>query len=149
MLIVKELMPKNDYTEKFKSIIQYDDWQERRFIANRTNYYSFIQSVDYNSCKTLTPSYKLLPSSIITPNTQGSTNLHQANLNDVAISITAGSEDFSFKATRKNIYEEALFKTEDERFELDILIEQNYSTIIILEQINNKLKEFSSNEAKR
>ena len=39
-------------------------------------------------------------------------------LNDRLVSIPTGSEDFSFKSTRKNIYEENLFKCEDERFEL-------------------------------
>ena len=39
-------------------------------------------------------------------------------LNDQYISTTSGSEDFSFKASRKNNYEDALFRCEDERYEV-------------------------------
>ena len=46
----------------------------------------------------------------------------KAELNDVWISVGKGSEDFSFKAMRRNTFEEALFKCEDERFELDLTI---------------------------
>ncbi len=47
-----------------------------------------------------------------------STPLAEEVLNDRVISLPTGSEDFSFKSTRKNIYEENLFKCEDERFEV-------------------------------
>lgn len=50
-------------------------------------------------------------------------------------SIPTGSEDFSFKSTRKNIYEENLFKCEDERFELDMVIENNAAAIRVLEPV--------------
>lgn len=39
------------------------------------------------------------------------------------------SEDYSFKLMRKNQYEEALFRCEDDRYEFEICIEQNLSTI--------------------
>ena len=57
----------------------------------------------------------------------------QSVLNDYYFSIPSGTEDFSFKITRKNQYEEAIFKTEDDRYELDIIIECNYSVIKALE----------------
>jgi hypothetical protein len=44
--------------------------------------------------------------------------LRSSVLNDVWVSVPTGSEDFSFKVTRKNTYEEALFKCEDERYEV-------------------------------
>jgi len=43
-------------------------------------------------------------------------------LNDYWISVASGSEDSSFKISRKNIYEEQLCKCEDERFEHDMAI---------------------------
>eukprot|EP00826_Nyctotherus_ovalis_P021000 TRINITY_DN16698_c0_g2_i2.p2 TRINITY_DN16698_c0_g2~~TRINITY_DN16698_c0_g2_i2.p2 ORF type:complete len:149 (-),score=27.82 TRINITY_DN16698_c0_g2_i2:47-493(-) len=43
-------------------------------------------------------------------------------LNNLWISVASGSEDFSFKVTRRNIYEEQLCKCEDERFEHDMAI---------------------------
>ncbi len=41
----------------------------------------------------------------------------------------AYSEDYSFKLMRKNQYEEALFRCEDDRYEFDICCEQNRSTM--------------------
>lgn len=37
-------------------------------------------------------------------------------LNDHWVSVTSGSEDYSFKHMRKNQYEESLFRCEDDRF---------------------------------
>lgn len=45
-------------------------------------------------------------------------------INRTLISVPHGSEDYSFKDFRKNIYEDAMFKCEDEMFEADITIER-------------------------
>ena len=45
-------------------------------------------------------------------------------LNSQWISVPYGSEDFSFREMRKNTYEEALFRVEDERYESDLAISQ-------------------------
>jgi len=37
-------------------------------------------------------------------------------LNDLWVSVTSGSEDYSFKHMRKNQYEESLFRCEDDRY---------------------------------
>lgn len=39
-----------------------------------------------------------------------------AVLNDHWVSVTSGSEDYSFKHMRRNQYEESLFRCEDDRF---------------------------------
>lgn len=36
-------------------------------------------------------------------------------LNDFWVSVTSGSEDYSFKHMRRNQYEESLFRCEDDR----------------------------------
>lgn len=41
-------------------------------------------------------------------------------LNDHWVSVTSGSEDYSFKHMRKNQYEESLFKCEDDRLVIDV-----------------------------
>jgi len=41
---------------------------------------------------------------------------------------------------RKNPFEEALFKCEDERFELDIMIETAYFTLKLMENAHNEMK---------
>lgn len=37
-------------------------------------------------------------------------------LNDHWVSVTSGSEDYSFKHMRRNQYEESLFRCEDDRY---------------------------------
>ena len=44
------------------------------------------------------------------------TELGAEVLNDHWVSVTSGSEDYSFKHMRKNQYEESLFRCEDDRF---------------------------------
>ena len=44
------------------------------------------------------------------------TGLGAAVLNDHWVSVTSGSEDYSFKHMRKNQYEESLFRCEDDRY---------------------------------
>jgi len=39
-------------------------------------------------------------------------------LNDHLVSVTSGSEDYSFSHMRKNQYEESLFRCEDDRYDL-------------------------------
>lgn len=43
------------------------------------------------------------------------TELGAQVLNDKWVSVTSGSEDYSFKHMRKNQYEESLFRCEDDR----------------------------------
>lgn len=49
------------------------------------------------------------------------------------------SEDSGFIATKKNIYEEALHRSEEERHEYDFYVEGITRTIAMLEPINNKI----------
>jgi paired amphipathic helix protein Sin3a len=54
--------------------------------------------------------------------------------------VTSGSEDYSFKAMRKNQYEEALFRCEDDRFELDMVLETTKVTIEALGPVVEKAR---------
>jgi len=144
--ILSERFP--EYVERFKNMINYDEWQESmRVTRERKNYYTFVASVDFTSCQQPTPSYRRIPDDIPLPSCSGRTPLCDTVLNNRCISIPTGSEDFSFKATRKNQYEENLFKCEDERFELDMLIENNASAIRVLEPIQKRIEEMSPQEA--
>ncbi|KAK8626398.1 hypothetical protein V6N13_134044 [Hibiscus sabdariffa] len=66
-------------------------------------------------------------------------NIDSEVLNDDWVSVPSGSE--AFKLMRKNQYEEILFRCEDERFELDMLLESVKGTTKkvegLLEKINN------------
>lgn len=49
--------------------------------------------------------------------------------NDTWVAITSGTEDYSFRLMRRNQFEEALFRVEDDRFELEMLLARNASTL--------------------
>lgn len=60
------------------------------------------------------------------------TELGAEVLNDHWVSVTSGSEDYSFKHMRKNQYEESLFRCEDDRFELTINLYLSFKILILL-----------------
>ena len=102
----------------------------------------FIE-IDFMTCKRYGPSYRALPKNYQHPTCSGRKPEHQEVLNDTWVSIPTGTEDdgASFKASRKNQYEEVLFKCEDDRYELDLVVELNASCINFLEPIRDKLAE--------
>ena len=68
-------------------------------------------------------------------------------LNDEWVSHpTFASEDSGFVAHKKNIYEEALHRCEEERHEYDFHIDGIVKTISILEPINNKVMQLGPEE---
>ncbi|XP_022727045.1 paired amphipathic helix protein Sin3-like 4 isoform X2 [Durio zibethinus] len=100
-----------------------------------------INELDLSNCERCTPSYRLLPKNYPIPSASQRTELGSEVLNEHWVSVTSGSEDYSFKHMRKNQYEESLFRCEDDRFELDMLLESvNVTTKRVeelLEKINN------------
>ncbi|XP_054823950.1 paired amphipathic helix protein Sin3-like 4 isoform X2 [Prosopis cineraria] len=105
--------------------------------------YKAINELDLSNCERCTPSYRLLPKHYPIPMASQRTELGAVVLNDHWVSVTSGSEDYSFKHMRKNQYEESLFRCEDDRFELDMLLESvNVTTKRVeelLEKINNNI----------
>ncbi|KAL4581665.1 hypothetical protein LXL04_006191 [Taraxacum kok-saghyz] len=101
-----------------------------------------IQELDLSDCQRCTPSYRLLPDDYPIPSVSQRSELGTQVLNDLWVSVTSGSEDYSFKHMRRNQYEESLFRCEDDRFELDMLLESVSSTAKraeeLLNNINNK-----------
>lgn len=93
-----------------------------------------------------TPSYVKIPSSYPKLQCSGKTALGESVLNDLLVNVTSGSEDYSFKLMRKNQYEEALFRCEDDRFDLDTIIDQNASALRHLRPIADKIMAMSSDE---
>ncbi|XP_077237908.1 paired amphipathic helix protein Sin3-like 3 [Tasmannia lanceolata] len=98
-----------------------------------------ISELDLSTCEQCTPSYRRLPKNYPTPPVSHWTELATAVLNDHWVSVTSGSEDYSFKHMRKNQYEESLFRCEDDRFELDILIESANATTKRVEELLEKM----------
>ena len=56
----------------------------------------------------------------------------QEVLNDRWMSYPTSAEDSYTVTSRKNLFEEALYKCEDEHYELDMIIEANLATIRVV-----------------
>ena len=102
--------------------------------------------IDFSTCKRMGPSYRALPKSFVPPACSGRTPLCTEVLNDQWVSVATGSEEGGFKNSRKNQYEEVLFKCEDDRYELDLVIELNVSTLRVLEPYAAKIAALSEEE---
>ncbi|CAO2825485.1 unnamed protein product [Amaranthus hypochondriacus] len=98
-----------------------------------------IQELDLSNCERCTPSYRLLPNDYPIPTASQRSEIGSQVLNDYWVSVTSGSEDYSFKHMRRNQYEESLFRCEDDRFELDMLLESVSSTVKRAEDLLNIL----------
>ncbi|KAK1326557.1 Paired amphipathic helix protein Sin3-like 3 [Acorus calamus] len=84
--------------------------------SNKDNkYWKPVSELDLSNSYRCTPSYRLLPKNYQLPPASHRTELAVAVLNDLWVSVTSGSEDYSFKHMRKNQYEESLFRCEDDR----------------------------------
>ena len=88
-------------------------------------------------------SYRALPKGYPQPVCSGRSALERATLNDHWVSTTQGSEDYTKFFMRKNTYEDNLYRCEDDRYELDMIIESNMSTIMAIEPIAVTLSRLS------
>lgn len=105
--------------------------------------------IDYTACKRLGASYCALPKSYIQPKCSGRTQLCKEVLNDTWVSFPTWSEDSTFVTSRKTQYEESIYRCEDERFELDVVIETNASTIRVLEGVHKKMNRMTQEEIQK
>ena len=123
------------------------EMQKMKVMSAREKFLSKpISELDLTSCERCGPSYRLLPATFPKAPASSRTPLCDAHLNDNWVSVTSGSEDYSFKAMRKNQYEEALFRCEDDRFELDMVLETTKVTIEALEPIWAKIESLAPEE---
>ncbi|XP_076267862.1 SIN3 transcription regulator family member A [Rhynchophorus ferrugineus] len=103
--------------------------------------------IDLATAKRLGASYCIIPKAQEGLKCSGRTQLCKEVLNDQWVSFPTWSEDSTFVSSRKTQYEESMYRCEDERFELDVVIETNASTIRILESVNKKLNRMSQEDA--
>ncbi|VDN06343.1 unnamed protein product [Thelazia callipaeda] len=81
------------------------------------------------------------------PLCSGRTPLCDSVLNDLWVSFPSwSSEDSSAVHSKKTQYEEFVFHTEDERYELDIVIEVNKSALEVLEMVQRKMSRMKKEE---
>eukprot|EP01117_Protostelium_nocturnum_P014921 TRINITY_DN5733_c0_g1_i1.p1 TRINITY_DN5733_c0_g1~~TRINITY_DN5733_c0_g1_i1.p1 ORF type:complete len:1288 (-),score=467.49 TRINITY_DN5733_c0_g1_i1:104-3967(-) len=153
-LLVKDLLSKHrDLFDWFRHFIGIDasilEAFERSADENQFESQREQIDIDFKTCKRCGPSYRALPKHAIIPVCSGRTPLCESVLNNVWVSVTTGTEEGVFKQTRKNQFEEMLFKCEDDRFELDLVIECNLETIRALEEILNDYSKCNEEEAKK
>ncbi|XP_026742376.1 paired amphipathic helix protein Sin3a-like [Trichoplusia ni] len=103
--------------------------------------------IDLTTCKRLGTSYCALPREAAARRCSGRTPLCKEVLNDTWVSFPTWSEDSTFVTSRKTQYEEYIYRCEDERFELDVVIETNASTIRVLEGVQKKLSRMTAEDA--
>lgn len=105
-----------------------------------------IMEIDYSSCKKSGASYRALPQNYPHPKSSGRTPLCKEVLNDTWVSFPCWSEDSTFVSSRKTQFEEYMYRCEDERFELDVVLEINLSTIRVLEGVQKKISRMTPEE---
>ncbi|KAF5380136.1 hypothetical protein D9615_006181 [Tricholomella constricta] len=92
-------------------------------------------------------SYRRLPAAEVNVTCSGRDEMCRSVLNDEWVSHpTWSSEDSGFSSHKKNIYEEALHRSEEERHEYDFHIEAIVRTIAMLEPIHNKIAQMSQDD---
>ena len=99
-----------------------------------------LSEIDFSRCRRCTPSYRALPRDYPCPPFSERSEEEAKVLNDVWISLPDGSEEsYTFRHMRKNQHEEVLFRCEDERFEIDMVIDSNACTLQCLEPIAEEI----------
>lgn len=100
-----------------------------------------LAEIDFSRCRQCTPSYRALPRDYPLPPCSARTTTNASVLNNVWVSLPVGSEEsYTFRHMRRNVHEEALFKVEDERFEIDMVIDSNWCTVNRLGELLNEIE---------
>lgn len=100
-----------------------------------------------SNCRGLGPSYRLLPKRERLRQCSGRDELCQRVLNDEWVSHpTWASEDSGFIAHRKNTFEDAIHRIEEERHDYDFNIEACLRTIQLIEPIVQQLGHMTDEE---
>ena len=144
--LVEDLFGKHhDLFQEFKSILSASASND--VIHDDTWYSVPLSEIDFSRCRKCGPSYRALPRDYPNPPCSERAPYESDVLNNVWVSLPVGSEEsYTFRHMRKNQYEEALFRCEDERFEIDMVIDSNHSTMRVLEPIVEEIKMLSRQE---
>ncbi|XP_032833691.1 uncharacterized protein LOC116956297 [Petromyzon marinus] len=95
------------------------------------------------------PSYRSLPETYEQPRSSTRTALCREVLNDTWASFPSWSEDSTFVSSKKTHFEESIYRCEDERFELDVVLETNLATVRVLESVLKRLARLPAEEQAR
>ncbi|CAF98397.1 unnamed protein product, partial [Tetraodon nigroviridis] len=130
----------------FKNFLGYREMSHIETYPKERATEGIAMEIDYASCKRLGSSYRALPKSYQQPKCTGRTPLCKEVLNDTWVSFPSWSEDSTFVSSKKTQYEEHIYRCEDERFELDVVLETNLAAIRALETVQRKLSRMSAEE---
>ncbi|ORZ23387.1 hypothetical protein BCR42DRAFT_447079 [Absidia repens] len=137
----------------FKSIVGYKPNPESSSnigsAGEKTLIMNMIPKPDLVRCDTVmeSPSYRLVPKDWQHQPCSGRDSLCWEVLNDAYVSHPIwASEESGFVASKKNPYEEAMHRCEEERYDYDLNIDANLSSIALLEPIIKNLKTMSLEE---
>ena len=155
MTLVSPFLSKEpELLKRFQEFLKFSSTPEAipLSVAQRPDYRGQTDTaaeIDVAQCKRLGTSYCALPKTSEPKKCSGRTPLCREVLNDVWVSIPSWSEDSTFNTSRKTQYEEFIYRCEDERFELDVVIETNSATIRVLEGVQKKMSKMSPDELNR
>jgi paired amphipathic helix protein Sin3a len=131
-----------DLFDWFKMFVGYDGKEET--IINEA---PPREKLDLSRCKPASTSYRVLPLADQKLPCSGREDLSYEVINDKYVSHpTWASEDQEFIAHRKNQFEEAMHRCEEERYEYDLYIEANLHTIALLEPIARRIEMMTAEE---
>ncbi|KAM7541323.1 hypothetical protein Aperf_G00000023147 [Anoplocephala perfoliata] len=106
--------------------------------------------LDFTKLRVCGASYRMLPPNFIQPKCSGraKSDVARTVLNNTYISFSSmNSEDSQFVTSKKNMYEDGLYHTEDERYEADMVMEVNRAALQNLVVIKNRLDRMNREEA--
>jgi paired amphipathic helix protein Sin3a len=134
--------------EEFKRILAAAGSQTGQPPSLEDAWYSVpLSEIDFSRCRRCSPSYRALPRDYPAPPCSDRSDEEKKVLNDVWVSLPVGSEEsYTFRHMRRNTYEEILFRCEDERFEIDMVIDSNAATLRRLEPIAKEIAQLSREE---
>ncbi|KAI9319643.1 hypothetical protein BX666DRAFT_1853580 [Dichotomocladium elegans] len=126
----------------FKQLIGYDPKEDLLDNEPRPK-----DKLDVSQFESYGPSYRRIPKEWQEETCSGRDTLCHEVLNDEYVSHPRwASEDSEFVTSKKNHFEEALHRVEEERYDYDLSIEANLNTIALLEPISKKISLMSNEE---
>ncbi|WFD27686.1 hypothetical protein MNAN1_002689 [Malassezia nana] len=142
---------RSELLNAFKSLVGYDmgrhGWLEHEDPVLENVPVLERERFDLSTQKSYGPSYRKLPALEVNLSCSGRDALCWEVLNDGWVSYpTWASEGESFNPHKKNVYEDALYRSEEERHEYDYHIEANLRTIALLEPIAARIAMMDAEE---
>jgi len=134
--------------EEFKRILAAAGSPSGSAPSMEDSWYSVpLSDIDFFRCRQCTPSYRALPRDYPAPPCSERSDDEAKVLNNIWVSLPKGSEEsYTFRHMRRNHYEEMLFRCEDERFEIDQVIDSNAATLCRLEPIAEEITQLAQEE---